>query len=463
MRIPILFAVSGAAVALVAGSGAVAADGRAGVIRNERGAPPVRATGGGSFVHPVGIHDFGLMSAVRMPAASAPSQPPVRGGGGFQPGRPGVAPGEGFIRMHGGGRGEAAPAVPFVPPPRVVPQGPAFTGRAPLARGLGALPETGVGLGTMPTIQQHLQRHGQNLQAWSAGREQAFNRFHQQVAPQLSEFQRNRETMWGQLHGHGGDLIRMARERGADWQGYRRDLWRFRYARADEVRDWARDAYDDLFTYDWWSRHHGRIFPLGGYSPWWWWNACTWDALASWNDFGWGVPIYYDYDANVIVDGDVYVDGQDCGSGVQYAQQAIQLANPPVAAGEPIPPQSANEPDQWQPLGVFALTQQQSGDATMFFQLAVSKSGLIGGAFTSILTGDTAMVTGSIDRATQKVAWHVGSKSGTVYEAGAANLTQDVAPVLVHFGTDVTQTWLLVRLPSPDMPVAPAPLSIAPQ
>jgi hypothetical protein len=32
-----------------------------------------------------------------------------------------------------------------------------------------------------------------------------------------------------------------------------------------------------------------------------------------------------------------------------------------------------------------------------------------------------------------------------VIEAGLQNLTQDVASCLVHFGTDTTQTWLLVR------------------
>ena len=30
-----------------------------------------------------------------------------------------------------------------------------------------------------------------------------------------------------------------------------------------------------------------------------------------------------------------------------------------------------------------------------------------------------------------------------------ANLTQDVSPLAIHFGTTRTQTWLLVRMPEP--------------
>ncbi len=57
---------------------------------------------------------------------------------------------------------------------------------------------------------------------------------------------------------------------------------------------------------------------------------------------------------------------------------------------------------------------------------------------------------------------HVGDKTDTVYEAGVANLTQDMAPLLIHFGTQTTQTWLLVRLDSPDLPIAPVSTGVVP-
>ena len=54
-----------------------------------------------------------------------------------------------------------------------------------------------------------------------------------------------------------------------------------------------------------------------------------------------------------------------------------------------------------------------------------------------------------MDKQTQRVAWRIGSNNSTVIEAGLQNLTQEVASCLVHFGTDTTQTWLLVRLKDP--------------
>jgi hypothetical protein len=285
---------------------------------------------------------------------------------------------------------------------------------------------------------------------------EGFERAHQQNAPRIAQFQQNRETLWRQVHGSVADRARMARERGAGWTNYRSNLWSYRFNRADEIWDRARDAYDDLFTYDWWRSHRGRAFLLGGYSPWWWWNPCAWNTLESFCGFGWNTPIYYDYDANVIVDGDYYVDGQDMGPAADYSQQALQLANPPVIVEEPVPPQEDGAAPEWQPLGVFAVTQQEQGDAALFFQLAVSKGGLISGAFTNPLTDESGTVTGSVDTATQRAAWHIGDKTNTAYEVGVANLTQNVAPVLIHFGTQTTQTWLLVRMPSPDLPLAPA-------
>jgi hypothetical protein len=59
-----------------------------------------------------------------------------------------------------------------------------------------------------------------------------------------------------------------------------------------------------------------------------------------------------------------------------------------------------------------------------------------------------------VDKKTQWVAWKIGSNSNTVIEAGLQNLTEEVASCLVHFDTDTTQTWLLVRLKDPAVPNA---------
>jgi len=67
-----------------------------------------------------------------------------------------------------------------------------------------------------------------------------------------------------------------------------------------------------------------------------------------------------------------------------------------------------------------------------------------------MLTGSNLKVQGSVDKQTQRAAWTVGDNKDTIYEAGIYNLTKDEAPVLVHFGKDRTQQWMLVRLKQPD-------------
>jgi hypothetical protein len=69
-------------------------------------------------------------------------------------------------------------------------------------------------------------------------------------------------------------------------------------------------------------------------------------------------------------------------------------------------------------------------------------------------------VAGQIDKATQRVAFHLGKNTDAVIEAGAYNLTQDVASCKVYFGKGKPQTWLLVRLPAPKMPNAPTRVAV---
>jgi hypothetical protein len=58
------------------------------------------------------------------------------------------------------------------------------------------------------------------------------------------------------------------------------------------------------------------------------------------------------------------------------------------------------------------------------------------------------------------VAWHINNAPQTVFETGLSDLNYDVASVFVHFGAAQTQTWLLVRLPSPATPPPPAGVNV---
>ena len=178
------------------------------------------------------------------------------------------------------------------------------------------------------------------------------------------------------------------------------------------------------------------------------WNAAAWPAVGAW--YGWGnavQPVYYEYGNNVTYQGDeVYYGSAPVATADQYYQQAATLA------------QSAPQPDpqstDWMPLGIFSLVQGEQADSSTMFQLATNKSGAIAGNYYSVLTGSTIPVHGSVDKKTQRVAWTVGDNTTTVYDAGITSLTKDEAPVLLHFGKDRTQQWMLVRLKQPQQAAA---------
>lgn len=54
-----------------------------------------------------------------------------------------------------------------------------------------------------------------------------------------------------------------------------------------------------------------------------------------------------------------------------------------------------------------------------------------------------------VDTKSQRAAWGVVGKERPIAETGIYNLTQDSAPLLLHFADGQTQQWLLVRLADP--------------
>jgi hypothetical protein len=121
------------------------------------------------------------------------------------------------------------------------------------------------------------------------------------------------------------------------------------------------------------------------------------------------------------------------------------LAISPAEQPSPLVPPEPGQQAEWLPLGVWVLTQEDKGDAYMFVQISIDKNGVVTGAYQNVLSGDKSPISGQVDKKTQRVAWKIGSNN-TVIETGLQNLIRDVASCLVHFGTDTTQTWLLVRL-----------------
>jgi hypothetical protein len=196
------------------------------------------------------------------------------------------------------------------------------------------------------------------------------------------------------------------------------------------------------FHDNWWGQYPGA------------WRAAAWtSAAAVWGIAAWGScssfcgypaePTYYDYGSNVVYEGDtVYINGDSVGTQEEYAQQAIVIAD----TGRQV---EASKEEEWLALGVFAMVQGERTDSNDLFQLAVNKAGTIRGNFYNALGDTTQPVYGSVDKKTQRAAWTVGDRKQPIYEAGFANLTKSETTLLVHFGTDRTQQWTLIRVEQP--------------
>ena len=284
-----------------------------------------------------------------------------------------------------------------------------------------------------------------------------FNHWQQARAAGIASFQGSRGTRWSHIQQRGNDPAWPRQFHAPAYQNWRRDVWNFRKDRAEEVWAATRDLHENLFDDHWWSTAWWRRNPwsiAADVSPWWWWNTATWADTAAF--FGSTIapePIPYDPGTDVFYDGDSYVvDGQDGGSAADASEQTVALANPPLdEVPVPEPPADGQQQD-WLSLGAWALTQQEQGDPVMFFQISVDRDGLVAGGYKNALTGDEQPIVGRLDKKNQRVAWHINNSPQTVFETGLSDLNYDVASVFVHFGSTQTQTWLLVRLPSPATP-----------
>jgi hypothetical protein len=195
------------------------------------------------------------------------------------------------------------------------------------------------------------------------------------------------------------------------------------------------------FTPGWYTLHPGA-WAAAGWAAGTAWTAATWPSVATFLDIT-APPVYLDYGNTVVYqNNNVYVNGTDAGTAQNYNQQATDLA---VAGQDADPPKA----DKWRPLGVFALAQGDEQTSNTVLQLAVNQKGIIRGNYYDALMGTSTEVYGSVDLKTQRAAWTIGKNKNTVFETGLNNLTRDQTPVLVHFGKDRTQQWLLVRVQPP--------------
>jgi hypothetical protein len=194
------------------------------------------------------------------------------------------------------------------------------------------------------------------------------------------------------------------------------------------------------FTPGWYGAHAAAWVAPRWVAP--VWAVPAWATVSSFVGVT-APPANYDYGSTVVInDNSVYVNGEPAGTAADYAAQAAAIADTGRAA-------QPAESDEWQPLGVFGMIQEGEQVAQRIFQLGVNKAGLIRGNYYDSVADNTLPVYGSVDKATQRVAWSIGDKKDIVFESGLNNLTQEESTVLVHYGKDRTQQMMLVRLEEP--------------
>ncbi len=192
----------------------------------------------------------------------------------------------------------------------------------------------------------------------------------------------------------------------------------------------------------------------GRRGPYYAWRPATWAAIGTFLGpaLGAAQPVYYAYGqgGNVYYENNVvYVNGQAAGTPEQYYQQAQALA-----ATAPPADQLNGQEQEWLPLGVFALTSEDTGDSQAVVQLAVNKQGVIAGTYYNEATQVSRPIRGTVDVKTQRVAMSFADQKNTdrILETSINNLTQDEVPATLHFGAQQSQPVLLVRLNRPDNP-----------
>lgn len=219
------------------------------------------------------------------------------------------------------------------------------------------------------------------------------------------------------------------------------------------------NRHPGCFRGDWWYGHpHQWCGWHYGYGfnnhPWrYWWTIPTYRACVNWFTWTapqtvWAQPVYYDYGqgGNVVYnDNSVYINGDQVATTTEFAQSAADLATVPAPASE-----EEAEKAEWLPLGTFAVSSgEKDVDPNRIVQLTVSKEGILSGTIYNTQTDETQSIQGQVDKQTQRVAFRMGDSEDLVVETGLYNLTQNEAPLLVHFGPDKVENWLLVRLEDP--------------
>lgn len=217
------------------------------------------------------------------------------------------------------------------------------------------------------------------------------------------------------------------------------------------IRNNVANAYpnrNDWFGNNFWQNQAGH-YPFAENGN--WWRAASWYGVSNWlGANAWSSPYYYD-------DGYAYPYNEptsstgDSGTVINIEQQSApqtQTAPQAPVQAEAAPPEGNGD---WLPLGVFAFSKEGESAKTpnVFMQLALNKSGEIGGNLYIKSYNKTYPLAGEVDKKTQKAVWKMtNSENSPFVETGVYNLTQAQTPVKVTFADGSTEKGVLVRIDS---------------
>jgi hypothetical protein len=96
-------------------------------------------------------------------------------------------------------------------------------------------------------------------------------------------------------------------------------------------------------------------------------------------------------------------------------------------------------------LGVFKLSPQGQPNAWSMINLAVSKSGIVRGTYYDILSDQEQPIQGAIDKATQRVAFTIGTQGTIVFQTLLPDLTRDNGTITLQYNDGTKSQWTLSR------------------
>lgn len=200
------------------------------------------------------------------------------------------------------------------------------------------------------------------------------------------------------------------------------------------------------FSSGWYADHPGAwraTHPYAGA-----WAVAGLGAAVGW--LGWGSGGYYDDNGTYYTSDDGSDDSSDDNADDDSTadnQPTNETANqaPDARAIAARGLTDVADDAQFLPLGVFSIGPSGATHASAVIQLAVSKSGILRGTYTDLVSDQAETVYGAIDRKSQIAAWTVGKEGRVTFESTLTNLTQANGRLALLGANGNSSEWTLSR------------------